>query len=153
MYQLTHTTQVLHLQDAMYIPQDELATDWQAYQAWLSAGGVPLPADPPKPLSPLEQIRQLEQASADKQARMTRVSLLALAIDKGRVIGTIQMTALANGLADQQGLDASARAALVAQYVSQLTDEFIHAKLMALDSGYKAMHELEQQIEALRSLL
>jgi hypothetical protein len=114
----------------------------------------PLPPDPPTQAEiALAQIRELERQHADNQARMTRVSLLALAIDKARSIATVQMTALANAEADTLQLDANARAALIAQYLAQLTDAYLHVQLMALNSGYKVMFELEQQIEVLRDLL
>ena len=36
---------ILRLPDNAYIPNDPDNTDWQAYQAWLAEGGVPLPPD------------------------------------------------------------------------------------------------------------
>ena len=35
-------TQIKRLPDNAYIPNDLENTDWQAYQAWLAEGGVPL---------------------------------------------------------------------------------------------------------------
>lgn len=72
--------------------------------------------------SPLEQIRALEAQYADAQAKLTRQSLLALALDKACA------DPLANGLTRDQ----------------------VHALLLAGDNGYSALWNLEQQIEALR---
>ena len=36
---------ILRLPDNAWIPNDPENTDWQAYQAWLAEGGVPLPPD------------------------------------------------------------------------------------------------------------
>lgn len=35
--------------DSANIPADPANRDWEAYQAWLKAGGVPNPAPPPPP--------------------------------------------------------------------------------------------------------
>lgn len=80
-------------------------------------------APQPTPPSPLEQIRALEAQYADAQAKLTRQSLLALALDK----------ACADPLAD--GLDRAQ----------------VHAFLLAGDNGYAALWNLEQQVDALRA--
>lgn len=36
---------IIRLSDGAYIPADPLNTDYVEYLAWVSAGGVPLPAD------------------------------------------------------------------------------------------------------------
>ena len=42
-------TGVRRVSDNAFIPDDPQNRDWQAYQAWLKAGGVPNPAPPPPP--------------------------------------------------------------------------------------------------------
>lgn len=39
------TNRIFRLPDNATIPNDPANTDWQAYQAWLAQGGVPLPPD------------------------------------------------------------------------------------------------------------
>lgn len=73
--------------------------------------------------TPAEQIRALEAQYADAQAKLTRQSLLALALDK----------ACADPLAEN------------------LTRDQVHALLLAGDNGYSALWNLEQQVEALRA--
>lgn len=77
----------------------------------------------PIPPTPAEQIRALEAQYADAQAKLTRQSLLALALDK----------ACADPLAEN------------------LAREDVHAFLLAGDNGYAALWNLEQQVEALRA--
>ena len=79
----------------------------------------------PSPPTPLEQIRALEAQYADAQAKLTRQSLLVLALDKACA------DPLANGM----------------------TREQVHAALLATSNGYAALWSLEQQVEALRSQL
>jgi hypothetical protein len=79
----------------------------------------------PTPPTPLEQIRALEQQYADAQAKLTRQSLLALALDKAMT------DPAAAGLERAQ----------------------VHAFLLAGDNGYAALWNLEQQVEALRAQL
>lgn len=44
------STAVIRLDDMATVPADNRNTDWQVYQAWLTAGNVPTPADlPPVP--------------------------------------------------------------------------------------------------------
>lgn len=46
MYQLPHDGHhVIRIPDGAAIPPDSGNRDWQEYQAWISAGGVPLPAE------------------------------------------------------------------------------------------------------------
>lgn len=79
----------------------------------------------PTPPTPLDQIRALEAQYADAQAKLTRQSLLALALDK----------ACADPLA------------------AGMAREDVHAFLLAGDNGYAALWNLEQQVEALRAQL
>lgn len=78
----------------------------------------------PTPPSPLEQIRALEAQYADAQAKLTRQSLLALALDK----------ACADPLA------------------AGLTRDQVHAALMTQSNGYAALYNLEMQVDALRAM-
>lgn len=79
----------------------------------------------PMPQTPLEQIRALEAQYADAQAKLTRQSLLVLALDKACA------DPLANGM----------------------TREQVHSALLATSNGYAALWNLEQQVEALRAQL
>jgi hypothetical protein len=46
MYKLTaYKNQIIRINDGAFIPMDEANTDYQAYLAWVEAGGVPLPAE------------------------------------------------------------------------------------------------------------
>jgi len=79
----------------------------------------------PAPPTPLEQIRALEQQYADAQAKLTRQSLLAIALDR----------ACADPAAEN------------------LSRDEVHEALMAGDNGYAALYNLERQVEALRALV
>lgn len=79
----------------------------------------------PTPPSPLEQIRALESQYADAQAKLTRQSLLTLALDK----------------------------AMTDPLASGMTREQVHEALLSTSNGYAALWNLEQQVEALRSQL
>lgn len=80
------------------------------------------PADVPPAPTALDQIRALEAQYADAQARMTRQSLLVIALDKA-----CESPAAAN-----------------------LTRDEVHNLLLTGDNGYAALWNLEQQIAALR---
>ena len=45
-YQLTDSTIVIRLADGANIPNDPANADYQRYEQWLAAGGVPLPLKP-----------------------------------------------------------------------------------------------------------
>lgn len=67
MYKLTESATVLRASDGASIPADDQNTDWQAYQAWLSAGNEPAPPylpTPPAPQSvtPVQAFTALDQA-------------------------------------------------------------------------------------------
>lgn len=40
----TRSDIVQRVEDCLWIPNDIANKDWREYQAWLNAGGVPLPA-------------------------------------------------------------------------------------------------------------
>lgn len=124
MYQLTNTSTVRR-SDGASIPADPNNVDYAAYLAWIAEGNTPEPADPIPAATALEQIRALEAQHADAQARMTRQSLLAIALDKACA------EPAANGLTRDQ----------------------VHALLMNGDNGYAALWSLEQQVNALRGQL
>jgi hypothetical protein len=85
MYKQTQTGAVLRIHDAVLVPDDPLNSDWQEYQKWLSAGGVPEPANqaPTVPVSVTMKQAQLALLAAGKldavdgliaaQARAVRV--------------------------------------------------------------------------------
>lgn len=61
---------VIRIPDGAGIPPDSGNRDWQEYQAWISAGGVPLPAD----LRPAAEIAvALRQALAAEYRRRIQV--------------------------------------------------------------------------------
>lgn len=65
-YQLLNGPGVIRTADGASIPDAPGNTDWKEYQAWLTAGNVPLPADPistvPTSVSPLQARKALRQA-------------------------------------------------------------------------------------------
>jgi hypothetical protein len=103
------------------------------YAHLLPAGSVPITDEeaealrpkPPAPTPPTkaERIRALEQQAADAQARVTRQSLLALALDK----------ACADPAADG------------------MTRMEVHNFLMSQDNGYSALYTLEMQVDLIRN--
>lgn len=78
-----------------------------------------------EPPSVLDQIRTLEAEHADAQAKLTRQSLLTLALDK----------------------------ACTLPEAAGLTRAQVHVLLMAKDNGYAGLFNLEQQVAALRAQL
>lgn len=65
MYRLTGTDDVIRTSDGLVIPDDPSNTDWQAFEAWLEAGGQPEPAPA---VDPLPQYGAAIQAHLDAQA-------------------------------------------------------------------------------------
>lgn len=106
----------------------------------------------------LAQIRALEQAHADIQARVTRIALLDLAVEKAGILLRAQVTASVTAavnaipdLTEQQRADTLA--AQLAIQLAPITDAFVHSQLMLLDKAYKATFLLEEQVEALREII
>lgn len=79
---------------------------------------------PPEPTA-AEKIRALEAQYSDAQAKLTRQTLLVLALD----------------------------AACASPEAAGLTREQVHAALMSRDNGYSALFTLEQRVEELRAQL
>jgi len=75
--------------------------------------------------TPLQKIRELEAQHADAQAKLTRQSLLTIALDR----------ACADPLA------------------AGLERHEVHAILLSRDNGYAALWSLEQEVERLRAQL
>lgn len=64
-YQLTDSDMVIRTADGAYIPNDPANIDRQQYQAWLDAGGVPDPYEPPPPPEPQpDPLAEAERANA-----------------------------------------------------------------------------------------
>lgn len=122
MYKLTNSTSILR-NDGACIPADPANTDYSAYLAWIAEGNTPDSVDPVPQPSALEQIRALEAQYADAQARLSRQSLLVLALDRA-----------CNDPA-----------------AAGLPRDDVHAYLLTADPGYSAMYNLEVQIQALRA--
>jgi hypothetical protein len=60
---------VLRASDGAFIPSDPANTDWQMFQAWLSAGGVPDPyVAPPAPPQAVLPQHLMAQFTADDAA-------------------------------------------------------------------------------------
>lgn len=92
---------------------------------WLEDGNLPLPADTPPPPTPLEQIRALEQKHEDDQRKITRISILELALDK-----------------------MCANAAMVGKTRAQVHDAYC-----LLSRGYRELFALEVECARLRKLI
>ena len=122
MYKLTNTTSIFR-SDGACIPADPANTDYQAYLAWLSEGNTPAPADVPPPPTKAERIRALEAQASDAQAKVTRLALLALALEK----------------------------ACADPAAAGLTPGEVHDILMTGDNSYRALFLLEQKVEDIRA--
>ena len=77
MYKLK-SSGVLRIEDNAHIPDDPRNGDWQGYQLWLEAGGVPIPEDAPPQPTVEDAIRAIE---ATITPRRTREALLS---DEGK---------------------------------------------------------------------
>ena len=80
-YQLTHEGYVIKDGDTKVptakVPGIDPHPETLAYEAWLGAGNVPEPADPPTPEVALALIAELEQASGSPQ-RIVREGLILM---------------------------------------------------------------------------
>jgi hypothetical protein len=52
-YQLTATDSIIRTEDGAWIPNDPANRDYQEYEVWLHAGGVPDPYVPPPDPNPV----------------------------------------------------------------------------------------------------
>jgi hypothetical protein len=101
MYKLTkHNSTVLRKSDGASIPTDPANTDYQAYLAWLDAGNLPEPADPPT-LAELNAPVLAEIAAEEvKQGRALREAMLLLlpaGVEKDRLKAIDDKIVLARG--------------------------------------------------------
>ena len=72
-YALTDTAIVIRTADHASIPNDEGNRDWQEYQRWLEAGGVPEPYVPPEPVDPPPSDDQQTAALYDHENRLRSI--------------------------------------------------------------------------------
>lgn len=92
-YKLTPGVTVTRLRDGASIPADLANVDYADYLAWVEAGGVPDPADPPSQRETvLSQIAALEASITDRRWREAGPD------DAG---GTSEGRAWLKGVADQ----------------------------------------------------
>ena len=120
-YQLT-ASGFLRLDDQANIPKDTGNRDYAEYLDWLAEGNTPLPADIPPSPTPLEQIRALEQAHSDDQRRLNR----------------------------QGSIDTALTIMCRSPQAQGKTRAEVHTLLYAANRGYRAMVDLEAQIDLLR---
>lgn len=125
MYKQTKTPSITRIADGASIPADPDNNDYRGYLKWIAEGNTPLPADIPPPPTPLEQIRALEQKHDDDQRKITRISILELALDK-----------------------ACANPAMAGKTRAQ-----VHDLYSAASRGYRELYALEVECARLRKLI
>ena len=75
-YKFTLGASVIRTEDSASIPFDGMNADYQAYQAWCNAGGIPDPADPePAPVeAPKPSVADLQAQLAALTAQITALA-------------------------------------------------------------------------------
>lgn len=95
-YQLTESTSIIRVSDGAYIPPDEGNCDYQAYQAWVAAGGV---ADPY--VAPIMPLPKQAQAQLDiitgPRGQIIRCIAAGLAVPSAWQSYIVALRAIANG--------------------------------------------------------
>ena len=75
-YTLTNTSAVIRDIDKAYIPADPANTDWQTYQAWLSAPNTPNPVPVPPVVVPQSVSRRQFYQAAAQEGLITQADAL-----------------------------------------------------------------------------
>lgn len=77
---ITGSTSIIRTDDGAIIPADQMNTDWQAYQKWLTQGNTVVPADPVPVPTALQQF-----GVYDQYALFLLVTLISTLLTKGTI--------------------------------------------------------------------
>lgn len=84
MYQLTHSSHIIRIDDKAEIPADPENRDYAEYLAWLEDGNEPLPPPDPEPLPPqyprLTALEMLDQFTEAEQLGVVAATMTEPAI-------------------------------------------------------------------------